>query len=84
MIKIIVVGNGAVGKTSMIRRFCHGVFGETYKKTLGVDFAEKRDYHVESIDETLTMHVWDTAGQEEYNAITSSYYRGHHCFLTLV
>merc|ERR1711918_35753 len=43
---------------------------------LGVDFVEKRDYTVQSIGETLTMHVWDTAGQEEYDAVTSQYYRG--------
>jgi len=76
VIKIIVVGNGAVGKTSMINRFCRGGFGEKYKKTLGVDFVEKRDHTVQSIGETLTMHVWDTAGQEEYDAVTSQYYRG--------
>lgn len=76
VIKVIVVGNGAVGKTSMINRFCNGVFGDQYKKTLGVDFSEKRDYHVESIDEVMTMHVWDTAGQEEYDAVTAQYYRG--------
>ena len=76
MIKVIVVGNGAVGKTSMINRFCRGGFGASYNKTIGVDFVEKRDYTVASINETLTMHVWDTAGQEEYDAVTSQYYRG--------
>lgn len=76
VIKVIVVGNGAVGKTSMINRFCRGGFGDQYKKTIGVDFVEKKDYRVESIGETLNMHVWDTAGQEEYDAVTAQYYRG--------
>jgi len=75
VIKVIVVGNGAVGKTSMINRFCRGGFGADYNKTIGVDFVERADYEVESIGETLTMHVWDTAGQEEYDAVTSQYYR---------
>jgi hypothetical protein len=77
-IKVIVVGNGAVGKTSMIQRFCKGGFGNDYIKTLGVDFIEKPDYRVDSIDDAVTMNVWDTAGQEEYDAVTAQYYRGGH------
>jgi hypothetical protein len=43
-IKVIVVGNGGVGKSSMIRRFCTGEYTDTYKKTIGVDFLEKEKY----------------------------------------
>lgn len=39
--KILVVGNGAVGKSSMIQRYCKNVFTKEYKKTIGVDFLEK-------------------------------------------
>eukprot|EP00656_Telonema_subtile_P025828 TRINITY_DN2785_c0_g2_i2.p1 TRINITY_DN2785_c0_g2~~TRINITY_DN2785_c0_g2_i2.p1 ORF type:complete len:224 (-),score=56.37 TRINITY_DN2785_c0_g2_i2:286-957(-) len=81
-VKIITVGNGAVGKTSLIRRFCEGVFTGQYQKTLAVDFVEKRDFEVKGVPEPVTLNVWDTAGQEEYNAITSTYYRGAHgCIL---
>ena len=46
----------------------------TYKKTIGVDFLEKT---IEVSDvETVKMMIWDTAGQEEFDALTSSYYRG--------
>lgn len=41
-IKVVVVGNGAVGKSSMIQRFCKGVFTSEYKKTIGVDFLERQ------------------------------------------
>jgi GTPase SAR1 family protein len=41
-IKVVVVGNGGVGKTSMIRRFCKGQYTDEYKKTIGVDFLEKK------------------------------------------
>ncbi len=41
-LKCIVVGNGRVGKTSMIQRFAKGVFTGEYKKTLAVDFLEKK------------------------------------------
>ena len=33
---MVVVGNGAVGKTSMIRRYCRGIYTDEYKKTIGV------------------------------------------------
>jgi Ras-related protein Rab-23 len=73
-VKVIVVGNGGVGKSSMTARYCRGVFTSTYKKTIGVDFLEK------TIDvgdlETVKLMIWDTAGQEEFDALTASYYRG--------
>lgn len=40
-IKVVVVGNGAVGKSSMIQRYCKGIFTSEYKKTIGVDFLER-------------------------------------------
>lgn len=40
-IKVVVVGNGAVGKSSMIQRYCKGVYTQEYKKTIGVDFLER-------------------------------------------
>ena len=40
-IKVLIVGNGAVGKSSMIQRYCKGIFTREYKKTIGVDFLER-------------------------------------------
>lgn len=40
-IKVVIVGNGAVGKSSMIQRYCKGIYTRDYKKTIGVDFLEK-------------------------------------------
>lgn len=77
-LKVIVVGNGQVGKTSMITRFAKGIFTCEYKKTIGVDFLEKKMY-LNSIGEEVTFHLWDTAGQEEYDAITRTYYKGAGC-----
>jgi Ras-related protein Rab-23 len=39
---VVIVGNGAVGKSSMIQRYCRGIFTNNYKKTIGVDFLEKQ------------------------------------------
>jgi hypothetical protein len=40
-LQVVIVGNGAVGKSSMIQRYCKGNFTQNYKKTIGVDFLEK-------------------------------------------
>lgn len=58
-IKVLVIGNGGVGKTSMIKRFCTGIFTEAYKKTIGVDFLEKSQY-VDSLGEEVRFMLWDT------------------------
>ena len=53
-IKVVVVGNGAVGKSSMIQRYCKGIFTKDYKKTIGVDFLERQIRLVE---------VWANVGE---------------------
>ncbi|XP_033644856.1 ras-related protein Rab-23-like [Asterias rubens] len=72
-IKVVIVGNGAVGKSSMIQRYCKGIFTKDYKKTIGVDFLERQ---IQIKEEDVRLMLWDTAGQEEFDAITKSYYRG--------
>ncbi|GHP10512.1 hypothetical protein PPROV_000924300 [Pycnococcus provasolii] len=74
-IKVIVVGNGQIGKTSMTKRFCKGAYSDEYKKTIGVDFLEKTHY-VADLGDDVRFLVWDTAGQEEFDTITRTYYRG--------
>jgi Ras-related protein Rab-23 len=85
--KILVVGNGMVlliynifiyikvGKTSLAQRFAKNIFTNQYKKTLGVDFLMKKKY-IKAIDKDVEFMIWDTAGQEYYDAITTRYYRG--------
>ncbi|GET93724.1 small G-protein, putative [Leishmania tarentolae] len=74
-IKVIVVGDGNVGKTSMLRRFVRGDFIEQYRKTIGAEFMEK-DVFLRSSNTTVKLMLWDTAGQEVFNALTQAYYRG--------
>ena len=72
-VKVVIVGNGAVGKSSMIQQYCKGIFTRDYKKTIGVDFLEKQ---IQLDDSDVRLMLWDTAGQEEFGAITKAYYRG--------
>lgn len=40
--QVVIVGNGGVGKSSMIQRYCKGIYTKDYKKTIGVDFLERQ------------------------------------------
>lgn len=73
LFKIIVVGDGAVGKTAITIRFAEGRFEEHYKMTIGVDFAIKL---VEVSGYKIKMQVWDTGGQERFSYIRPLYYKG--------
>ena len=72
-VKVIVVGNGQVGKTSMINRFARGDFTNDYKKTIGTDFFQKRVTDPRTGQEVI-LNLWDTAGQEEFAKLTRNYY----------
>eukprot|EP00753_Platysulcus_tardus_P016378 PLAT5652.1.p1 GENE.PLAT5652.1~~PLAT5652.1.p1 ORF type:complete len:299 (-),score=128.54 PLAT5652.1:109-978(-) len=74
-IKVIVVGNGQVGKTSLVTRFAKGTYDTGYKQTIGVDFCE-RTLELEETLDVVTLMIWDTAGQEEFHSLTSRYYKG--------
>lgn len=82
-LKVIVVGNGNVGKTSMTTRYAKGRYTGNYKKTIGVDFMEKR-VELRDFGETINLMIWDTAGQEEFDTLTSRYYKGRSIVLLLL
>ena len=74
-LKIIVVGNGRVGKTTLTIKYVKNIYTTEYKKTLGVDFLNTQRY-IKSIDKEVDFYIWDTAGQDYYNSITKRYYKG--------
>merc|ERR1719228_3035168 len=64
----------------MIQKYCRGIFTTEYKKTIGVDFLERR---ISVNGEEVRLMLWDTAGQEEFDCITKAYYRGAQaCVIT--
>ena len=73
--KIIVIGNGQVGKSTLTIKFVKNIFTTEYKQTLGVDFLNIKKY-IKHIDQEIDFYIWDTAGQDHFNAITRRYYRG--------
>jgi Ras-related protein Rab-11A len=72
-IKICLLGDGGVGKTSIRQRFLGQGFNSTYVETIGADFSKK----IVFIDETeLILQIWDLAGQSRYDSVRSLYYTG--------
>lgn len=71
--KVLVIGDGGVGKTALITRFTEDRFVVSYTATIGVDFKSRV---VPSGDKLVKMQIWDTAGQERFKNITQAYYRG--------
>ena len=72
-LKLVLIGDSTVGKTSLLYRFIEGRFIEDRLCTICADFKTKSIRIDQSTIAKLT--VWDTAGQEKYRAITSNYYR---------
>ena len=73
MIKIILIGDSAVGKTNIMNKYLKGTFHENSKATVGVEFGSKL-FKIEN--HNIKAQIWDTAGQEKYKAITGAYYKG--------
>ncbi|CAM9788324.1 unnamed protein product [Phaeothamnion confervicola] len=74
-IKILMLGDTGVGKSSLINRFTEDTFNPSLVGTVGVDFKMKP---VQIDGEDVLLQVWDTAGQERFHKITRAYYRGSH------
>ncbi|GHP11045.1 hypothetical protein PPROV_000977500 [Pycnococcus provasolii] len=71
-IKVLLVGDSSVGKSSLLLRFTSDTF-EDLTPTVGVDF---RLRFMNVHNKRIKLTVWDTAGQERFRTLTSSYYRG--------
>ena len=69
--KVTVIGDGTVGKTSLIRNFTQGSFQEDYIKTIGAQWSK----HEEEIDGDLCqLFFWDIAGQDTFHFLRPSFY----------
>ncbi len=72
--KVIIIGPGAVGKTSLINRFVHEDFALKYKMTIGVDFLAKTlEYEPTKF---VKLHIWDIGGQEKFKFLHRNFYEG--------
>jgi Ras-related protein Rab-1A len=73
LIKCLIIGDSGTGKSSLMLRFTDDVFNTSYISTIGVDFKIKT---INYRDKNFKFQIWDTAGQDRFRTMTSSYYRG--------
>ena len=73
LFRYIIVGDMAVGKSCILLQFTDNKFRVQHELTIGVEFGAKT---IELNNKTIKIQRWDTAGQEQFQAITRTYYKG--------
>lgn len=74
--KVIIIGPGAVGKTSLLYRFVENKFSFRYKMTIGADFLSKVIQDHPEPGTTVKLQIWDIGGQDRYKFLRSSFFDG--------
>ncbi|CAF3630877.1 unnamed protein product [Rotaria sp. Silwood1] len=72
LFKILIIGDSGVGKTTILQRFANDYFSTEYVATIGVDF-QIRTLEIDS--KRCKLQIWDTAGQDRFKCVVSSFYR---------
>ncbi|WXG46845.1 MAG: Rab family GTPase [Candidatus Atabeyarchaeum deiterrae] len=78
--KIIIVGEGGVGKTSLVKRHVDESFKEDMKMTIGVDLSVKR---MRVNDEERMLQIWDLGGQPHFKSVADLYFKGAHGMMSV-
>jgi small GTP-binding protein len=73
-LKIIIIGEAAVGKTSLVKKFVSGQFSKDYRSSIGTNIYTKKI--VLEDKKIVTLQLWDIAGQERWINMRHSYYSG--------
>ena len=68
--QLLIVGDAAVGKSSILRRFAQNTFNQEYLSTLGIDYFTK---DIKINNKVIHVKIWDTAGEERYRSLTQSF-----------
>ena len=70
--KILLLGDGAVGKTSLVHRYVEGQFQDRYKATIGVDIFSKT---INTPNGDVDLQLWDLSGQTHFSAVRGKFYQ---------
>lgn len=73
VLKLVLLGDAAVGKTSLIDMYAHHCFKEDYKPTLGVNIVVKE---IDEVGAKIRLVIWDIAGQNKYNLSRNMFFQG--------
>ena len=72
--KVVLLGDSGVGKTCIISRYISGAFDNNSPSTNGASYASKI-LTFENLNKTISLDIWDTAGQEKYKSLTKFFYK---------
>ena len=75
VLKLVLLGDAAVGKTSLINMYAHHRFREDYKPTLGVSICMK-EMKIERVNDQIKLVIWDIAGQNKYDLSRKMFFHG--------
>lgn len=78
--KLVLVGDGGVGKTTFVKRHLTGEFLKPYVPTKGAE-VNPNDFHTNR--GVIRLEIWDTAGQEKFGNLRDCYYIGAHCAIIM-
>lgn len=74
VIKVVLLGDSGVGKSSILQRFVHEKFSRNMQSTVGACYLT-RNMDLPEVGRKLTFQIWDTAGQEKYRSLAPMFYR---------
>ena len=72
-LKILIIGDTLVGKTSILLKYVDHIFPEEHIATIGVEYKDK---YIIKDNYNIRLQIWDTAGQERFHSITKNIFRG--------
>jgi small GTP-binding protein len=71
--KVLVIGDASTGKTSLTHRYLTGIFVDSVRLTIGVDFFSKR---IKRDNDRIKLQIWDFGGEERYRFLLPTYSKG--------
>ena len=75
VVKVVLLGESSVGKTSIISRFIDDIFNANSITTTGASYATKSMQFKDYKNQIIKFEIWDTAGQEKYRSLTQIFYK---------
>jgi len=86
-IKLVLAGQAATGKTSILMRIMHDIYSEYPNSTIGVDFQVKQMQYLDpetNKEIPVRLQIWDTAGQERFHAVVGQFFRNANAVLYVI
>ena len=77
-LKIMLIGDANVGKTSLLKKYCYNEFSKNYISSIGIDFQVK---YININKKKVKAQLWDTTGQERYQVLAKNFFNSNDGFI---